>query len=152
MFLASSAQLASFGLRTANERRSVMTYDVQVTFDAELKQFSYSGVDVIHEDGHTLIPIAFGTQTINFTLFTQHPPEDFPGLEATFEFFPLEPDPGTPTQSVTNHSFDSTHCVLGIDNTNTLPCAPKLGFSMTVMYEGTPYKSPDPSIVNDPPG
>lgn len=128
-----------------------MTYDVQVTFDAESKQFSYSGVGVQHEDGHTLIPIASGTQTINFTLFTQHPPEDTPGQEATFEFFPLEPEPGTPTQSVTNHSFDSNHCVLVIDNTNTMTPAPQLGFTTAVMYEGRPYKSDDPSIINEPP-
>jgi hypothetical protein len=125
-----------------------MTYDVQVMFDAESKQFSYTGVDVQNEDGHTLIPIAFGTQTINFTLFTQHPYE---GQEATFDFFPIEPDAGTPTESVTNHFFDSTHCVLVIDNTNTVTPAPQLGFTTAVMYEGRPYKSGDPSIINEPP-
>jgi hypothetical protein len=129
-----------------------MTYDVQVIFDAECQQFSYTGVDVQHDEyGNTLIPIAFGTQTINFTLFTQHPPEDPLGPEATFEFFPIEPDAGTPTISVTNHSFDSTHCVLVIDNTNTVTPAPQLGFTMAVMYEGRPYKSHDPSIINEPP-
>lgn len=126
-----------------------MTYDVQVIFDAECQKFRYTGVDVQHDVyGNTLIPIAFGTQTINFTLFTQ--PEGPLGQKATFDFFPIEPDPGTPTESVTNHSFSSTQCVLVIDNTLSSP--PQLGFTMTVMYEGQPYKSPDPSIVNDPPG
>jgi hypothetical protein len=131
-------------------------YQVGVSFDADSKQFSFSGPDVVHDGtgNGVSIPVAPGIQIINFTLLTT----PLTGPQATFQFYPIQWI-GTPELSPAmglGQWFDSTSCRLVVFNTRssggTGPVGQdRHGFIFTVMHEGAAYTSPDPTIINDPP-
>ena len=130
-------------------------YQVDVTFDAVSRQFSFSGHDVVpgpNGDGVS-IPIAPGIQMINFTLLTT----GSPSAEATFEFYPIQwiGSPELAPAMGLGQWFDSTHCRMVVFNskssTGPAGAGDRHGFIFTVMYEGRAYSSPDPTIINEPP-
>jgi hypothetical protein len=149
MFFFSSGQPAGFGLRTANERRSIMQstmvniYEAQVLFDANTKTFVFAG-DVLYNQDGAYLKIAMGVHAIIFSLETivdQQAPEK----KATFQDNPITwYDPNT----LLSNSNDTFRCCLVISNLNSNII--QYGFEITVHYDDHPYTSDDPTIINDP--
>jgi hypothetical protein len=131
-------------------------YQVEVNFDADSKQFSFSGHDVVpNVNGNGVaIHIAPGIQMVNCTLLTT----PLTGPKATFQFYPIQWI-GTPELAPAmglGQWFDSTSCRLVVFNTKSSGGTgqddqARHGFIFTVMYDGRAYSSPDPTIINDPP-
>jgi hypothetical protein len=132
---------------------STNIYQVDVNFDADSKQFSFSGQDVVtNVSGNGVsIHVAPGIQMINCTLLTTPPA----GPQASFQFYPIQWI-GTPELAPAmglGQWFDSTSCRIVVFNTKSsgVPGQAGHGFTFTVVYEGRVYTSPDPTIINDPP-
>ena len=126
-------------------------YQVGVVFhpDADAaSKFTFSGIDI--DEDHK-IKIQPGIQMINFTLSTEHPPEDPSDSKATFEVYPIEwlgTPPLQPAQGL-GPWFDEDRCSVVIFSLNN-HCH-TFGFKIIASYEGSLHESHDPSIFNDPP-
>jgi hypothetical protein len=120
---------------TASEK----VYNVDVIFDSGTKQFSFGG-DM--KSGELFI--AGGVDLIRFSLVTKG---GSPG-NAVFPSSPLSWQAGQP--QITGKTVTDTSIELEISNVKSHEDPEPFPFELTVMYDGQPFTSPDPTIINEP--
>ena len=111
-------------------------YQADVSFDADSKQFSFSGSDVVHNvnGSGASIHLAPGIQMIKFTLLTT----PLTGPKATFQFYPIQWI-GTPELAPAmglGQWFDSTSCRMVVFNTKSSGVAGQDGQDQHGCYQG----------------
>lgn len=116
-------------------------YEVTVSFDAESKLVSVSSSPAFP------IKVSQGISLFTFTLDTSSDAE-FPGIP--IQWLPKDGQAAALPSSFMMHWHDAQHFALW--DFNSSPAGAHHHFVVSVFYNGQFYSSPDPTIINDPPG